>query len=71
MPNSLIIDRLEPPWAILETSDGITTFNFPLNLLPEGIKEGYVLRFDIEIVFKLSRGVLTVTRLATVGTELS
>ena len=70
MPNSLIIDRLEPPWAILETSDGII-FNFPLKHLPEGVKEGYVLRFDIEIVFKLSRGVLTVTRLATVGTELS
>ena len=44
----LILDRFEPPWAVLETPDGIT-FNFPLNLLPEGIKEGDVLKFDIDI----------------------
>ena len=45
---NFIIDRIEPPWAILETSDRII-FNFPLNLLPEGIKEGDVLKFNIEI----------------------
>ena len=48
MPNSLTLDRLETPWAVLETLDGIT-FNFPLNLLPEGVKEGDVLKFDIDI----------------------
>ncbi|MCX6262352.1 MAG: DUF3006 domain-containing protein [Bacteroidia bacterium] len=48
MDELLTLDRLEPPWAVLETSDGIT-FNFPLNLLPEGVKEGDVLKFDIDI----------------------
>ncbi|MCX6089176.1 MAG: DUF3006 domain-containing protein [Candidatus Atribacteria bacterium] len=48
MDELLTLDRLGPPWAVLETPDGIT-FNFPLNLLPEGVKEGDVLKFDIDI----------------------
>jgi len=48
MDTILIIDRLEPPWAILETPDRII-FNFPLKNLPEGAKEGDVLKFNIEI----------------------
>ena len=45
---NFIIDRIEPPWAVLETPDG-NNLNFPLNLLPEGVKEGDVLKFDIDI----------------------
>jgi len=45
---NFIIDRLEPSWAVIETPDGII-FNFPLKNLPEGIKEGVVLKFNIEI----------------------
>jgi len=44
----LTLDRIDPPWATLETSYGIT-FYFPLNLLPKGIKEGDVLKFNIEV----------------------
>ena len=36
---TLIIDRFESQWAVLEISAG-KTFNFPINLLPKGAKEG-------------------------------
>jgi len=46
----LIIDRFEGKFAILESQDkNPLIFNFPYHLLPEGVKEGSVIRFNIDI----------------------
>ncbi len=45
---NLIIDRFEESWAVLELPDG-TTFNFPRSLLPEEVKEGDILHFEVSI----------------------
>ena len=45
---TLIIDRFESQWAVLEISAG-KTFNFPINLLSKGAKEGDVLNLNIDI----------------------
>ena len=46
----LIIDRFEGKFAILESQDkNPLIFNFPCHLLPEGVKEGTVIRFNIDI----------------------
>lgn len=46
----LIIDRFEGKYAILESQDkNPLIFNFPRHLLPEGVKEGTVIRFNIDI----------------------
>jgi len=46
----LVIDRFEGKYAILESQEKCSlTFNFPRHLLPEGAKEGTVIRFNIEI----------------------
>ncbi|MEW6307634.1 MAG: DUF3006 domain-containing protein [Bacillota bacterium] len=42
-----IIDRLEGDWAVVESSAGV--FNLPRALLPEGAKEGDVLKLDIAL----------------------
>ena len=50
MNYSLIIDRFEGKYAILETQDKTPIiFNFPRHLLPPDAKEGSVLRFNIDI----------------------
>ena len=46
----LVIDRFEGKYAILESQEKCPcTFNFPRHLLPEGAKEGTIIRFNIEI----------------------
>ena len=47
---TLVIDRFEGEYAILESQEkNPLTFNFPRHLLPEGVKEGNVIRFNIDI----------------------
>jgi len=43
----MIIDRFEGDWAVIEY--GRDTFNFPRALLPEGAREGDVVRFAVQI----------------------
>ena len=46
----LIIDRFEGKYAILESQNkNPLIFNFPRSLLPKGVKEGTVLRFNIDL----------------------
>lgn len=46
----VVIDRFEDKYAILESQDKKSLiFNFPCHLLPEGAKEGDVIRFNIDI----------------------
>ena len=46
----LIIDRFEGEYAVLESqSQNSFIFNFPRSLLPKGVKEGSVLRFNIDL----------------------
>ena len=46
----LVIDRFEGKYAILESQDKTSLiFNFPRHLLPPEVKEGSVLRFNIDI----------------------
>lgn len=46
----LIIDRFEGEYAVLESqSQNFFIFNFPRSLLPKGVKEGSVLRFNIDL----------------------
>jgi len=46
----LIIDRFEGEYAILESQEKTPLiFNFPRSLLPQGAKEGTVLRFNIDL----------------------
>ena len=46
----LVIDRFKGKYAILESQDkNPLIFNFPCHLLPEGVKEGTVIRFNIDI----------------------
>ena len=46
----LIIDRFEGKYAILESQEkNPMFFNFPRHLLPQEVKEGSVLRFNIDI----------------------
>ena len=46
----LILDRFEGKYAILESQEKTPSiFNFPRSLLPQGAKEGSVLRFNIDI----------------------
>jgi hypothetical protein len=42
----VFIERIEGPWAILETLDG-DSFSFPLALLPASLEEGSCLKFKI------------------------
>ena len=47
---NLIIDRFEGKYAILESQEKYPLiFNFPRHLLPQEVKEGSVLRFNINI----------------------
>ena len=53
MNYSLIIDRFEGKYAILETQDKAhLIFNLPRHLLPPDAKEGSILRFNIDIDHK-------------------
>lgn len=46
----LIIDRFEGKDAVLESQEKTPLiFNFPRSLLPQGAKEGTVLRFNIDL----------------------
>ena len=46
----LIIDRFEGKYAILESQNkNSLIFNFPRSLLPKGVEEGNVIRFNIDI----------------------
>jgi len=46
----LIIDRFESKYAILESQEkNPLIFNFPRHLLPEGVKEGTVISFNIDV----------------------
>ena len=46
----LIIDRFEGKYAILESQNkNSLIFNFPRSLLPQGAKEGTVIRFNIDL----------------------
>jgi len=46
----LIIDRFESKYAILESQEkNPLIFDFPRHLLPEGVKEGTVIRFNIDV----------------------
>lgn len=46
----LIIDRFEGKYAILESQNkNSLIFNFPRSLLPKDVKEGTVIRFNIDI----------------------
>jgi len=46
----LIIDRFEGKYAILESQEkNPLIFDFPRHLLPEGVKEGTVIRFNIDV----------------------
>ncbi|MBA7588260.1 hypothetical protein ES708_30314 [subsurface metagenome] len=46
----LVIDRFEGKYAILESQEKHPLiFNFPRHLLPQEVKEGTVLRFNIGI----------------------
>ncbi len=42
----VIIDRFEGDWAVIEYNR--KTFDFPVALLPTGLKEGDVLIFNVE-----------------------
>ena len=47
---TLVIDRFEGKYAILESQEkNPLIFNFPRHLLPQEVKEGSVLRFNIDI----------------------
>ncbi|MDI6825070.1 MAG: DUF3006 domain-containing protein [Bacillota bacterium] len=43
----LIVDRFEGEWAVLEWEG--RTFPVPRNLLPEGVREGDCLRWNLEV----------------------
>ena len=46
----LIIDRFEGKCAILESQNkNSLIFNFPRSLLPKGVEEGTVIRFNIDL----------------------
>ena len=46
----VIIDRFESKYAILESQEkNPLIFNFPRHLLPEGVKEGTVISFNIDV----------------------
>jgi len=46
----LIIDRFERKYAILESQEkNPLIFDFPRHLLPEGVKEGTAIRFNIDV----------------------
>ncbi len=46
----LIIDRFEGKYAILESQEKNPLISdFPRHLLPEGVKEGTVIRFNIDV----------------------
>ena len=47
---TLVIDRFEGKYAILESQDkDPLIFNFPRHLLPEAVKEGTVIKLNIGI----------------------
>jgi hypothetical protein len=46
----LVVDRIEGEWAVVEYSEkNTTTFNVPIKLLPEGIKEGDIIELTVSI----------------------
>jgi hypothetical protein len=51
MKTTLVIDRLEDGWAVLEYGDAGITFNVPTALLPKGVDEGDV----IELIVSMRR----------------
>ncbi|AEM79491.1 DUF3006 domain-containing protein [Thermoanaerobacter wiegelii] len=42
-----IIDRFEEGWVVIEYGEQF--FNFPKELLPKEVKEGDILKFNVEI----------------------
>ena len=46
-PTFWVIDRIEGEIAVVEIAEG-KTVNLPLSALPEGVKEGTVLRLSID-----------------------
>ncbi len=49
MGNTLVIDRIEEEWAVLEYWPMNTTFNIPAALLPEGAWEGDIIEISITV----------------------
>ncbi len=49
MKTTLIIDRIENGWAVIEYAKAGVTFNIPLTLLPTGADEGDVIEFNITV----------------------
>jgi len=47
MKTTLVIDRLEDGWAVLEYGDAGITFNVPTALLPEDVGEGDVIELTV------------------------
>jgi hypothetical protein len=49
MKTTLVIDRIEEGWAVLEYGKKGETFNIPAALLPEGAGEGDVIGLCISV----------------------
>lgn len=49
MKTTLVIDRIEDGWAVLEYGKKGGTFNIPAALLPEGAGEGDVIDICISV----------------------
>ncbi|HOO12442.1 MAG TPA: DUF3006 domain-containing protein [Bacillota bacterium] len=49
MKTTLVIDRIEEGWAVLEYGEKGETFNIPAALLPEGAGEGDVIDLCISV----------------------
>lgn len=44
---AITIERFEGDWAVIEYQGKI--FNFPIELLPQGAKEGDILKINLEV----------------------
>ncbi len=49
MKNTLVIDRIEDGWAVIEYGQTGIAFNMPKALLPEGAGEGDIIELCISI----------------------
>ena len=49
MKTTLIVDRIENGWAVLEYAKEGLTFNIPSALMPEGVGEGDVIHLYISV----------------------
>lgn len=49
MKTKFVVDRLEGEHAVLLTEEGDRTVDYPIKLLPNGVKEGDLLLVDISI----------------------